>query len=555
MEGINEFLVLLRTMTVAAQSEALALAARPVAYPVYGSTLGLNNRVDGLSVDRPVAITGKRQRLRISEQALNPVLFLEGGGRVDLQPGDLLAFGAPPLKFVGLRLVPLSPAEFGATTSDNFLVLFSLRLIDRDGRSGVAILLSSAFALEAAAADDETIREVAFIDSDPTTAITQDRDRTTLQLAGPLSNVYDRATVRINANVAAATHGESVKELLGSGDATLTYQSFALRQPPLTYVSADTPSGRASTLKIYVNDVLWQEATFFYGRGAVERIYVLRNDDDGRTTVQFGDGINGARLPTGQSNVRAEYRKGSGLGGLVEAGQLSQLLSRPLGLKDVVNPEDAEGAADPESRDDARKNAPTTVLTLDRAVSLQDYEDFARTFAGVAKAQAVWVWDGRKRSIFLTVAGIDGATLGEDGAVVAKLKQALRDYGDPFVAFTIKSYRQALFQIQGTVTIGADYVIDTVMAEVTTELSQRYSFDAREFGQPVALSEAIAAIQSITGVVAVDIDKFYRTDATTPPHQSRLIADRPAMGADGVFAAAELLLLDAASLSQLKAIQ
>ena len=113
---------------------------------------------------------------------------------------------------------------------------------------------------------------------------------------------------------------------------------------------------------------------------------LLRHDDDGRTTVQFGDGINGARLPTGQNNVRAEYRKGTGLGGLVEAGQLSQLLSRPLGLKEVVNPEDAEGAEDPESRDDARKNAPTTVLTLDRAVSLQDYEDFARTFAGVAKA-------------------------------------------------------------------------------------------------------------------------------------------------------------------------
>ena len=153
--------------------------------------------------------------------------------------------------------------------------------------------------------------------------------------------------MRINANVAAATHGESVQELLGSGDATIPYQAFTLRQPPLTYVSADTPSGSASTLKVYVNDVLWQEAPFFYGRGANERIYILRRDDDGRTTVQFGDGINGARLPTGQNNVRAEYRKGSGLGGLVEAGQLSQLLSRPLGLKEVINPEAAEGAEDP----------------------------------------------------------------------------------------------------------------------------------------------------------------------------------------------------------------
>lgn len=577
-------LVLLRTMTITTQSEELGVAALPVIYPVYGSTLALNNRVDGLSVDRPVAISGKRQRLRITKLALllnteavesalatigaafpgignllealtRPLLFFGPGESVELQQEDVLILAAPPLHVPGRRLVPVSPAEFGTLLRDNPLSLFLVRLIDRDGRSGLALLWSAWFVLEPATENDETIREIAFIDDEPTTAIIHDRDRTTLQLASPLAHVYDRATVRINANVAAATHGETVKELLGSGDATLAYQSFTLRQPPLTYISADTPNGRASTLKIYVNDVLWQEAPFFYGRGATERICILRHDDDGRTTVQFGDGINGARLPTGQNNVRAEYRKGSGLGGLVEAGQLSQLLSRPLGLKDVVNPEEAEGAEDPESRDDARQNAPTTVLTLDRAVSLQDYEDFSRTFAGIAKAQAVWVWDGRKRSIFLTVAGVDGAVLEEDGAVIANLKEALREYGDPFVAFTVKSYRQSLFQIHGTVTIHADHVIDTVMAVVTADLSQRYSFDARKFGQPVALSEAIAAIQSILGVVAVDIDQFYRTDATTPAIQPRLIADRPAMGADGVVEAAELLLLDDTSLNQLKAIQ
>ena len=38
----------------------------------------------------------------------------------------------------------------------------------------------------------------------------------------------------------------------------------------------------------------------------------VHTDDDGRTTVQFGDGISGARLPTGVENVRAVYRKGSG---------------------------------------------------------------------------------------------------------------------------------------------------------------------------------------------------------------------------------------------------
>jgi hypothetical protein len=566
---------LLRSMNISAQPEPLTVSARPLAEPLYGAELSLNGIINGLVAGRPLALSGKRQRLRIrnpaaasfpKENSHSDIPVLDGLPDmrqipdIDFPPslfldlGNSVSLAAPPEKLLNSNPTPLTPEEFGAALTESEPPALLLDIIDRNGSTGRIEISAAEIDLVASGDADEIIREIALIDDNPTTAITHFMNRTTLQIAAPLANVYERGTVRINANVAAATHGESVKELLGSGDATITYQSFTLRQPPLTYVSAATPSGSASTLKVFVNDVLWQEAPFFYGQGANEHIYVTERDDEGRTTIRFGDGINGARLPTGQNNVRAEYRKGTGLGGLVEAGQLSQLLSRPLGLKEVVNPEAAEGAENPESRDDARKNAPTTVLTLDRAVSLQDYEDFARTFAGIAKAQAVWVWDGRKRSIFLTVAGADGEVLEEDGAVIAKLKESLREYGDPFVAFTIKSYRQALFQIHGTMTIHADHVIDTVMAAVTADLSQRYSFDARTFGQPVALSETIAAIQAIPGVVAVDADKFYRNDEPTPDWRARLDADRPAMGADGIVAAAELLLLDTASLSQLKVV-
>ena len=66
---IHETLFLLRTMTVNAQSEALKVAALPATYPLYGATIPLNARIDGLLSGRPVAITGKRQRLRITEAA------------------------------------------------------------------------------------------------------------------------------------------------------------------------------------------------------------------------------------------------------------------------------------------------------------------------------------------------------------------------------------------------------------------------------------------------------------------------------------------------------
>ncbi len=583
-KGTDSKLDLLRTMTIAVQSEALPLAEQPLAYPVYGDVFSCAQVVEGLVAGRPLAVSGTRQRIRVTsiprgsmrrapavdlpgdgpdlpdlpdvpDIKLPPILMLDSGGFVFLSVGDMLTLAAAPLAVSGSVSTPLTPSEFGAALMEPSPPTLRLQVMDRDGQTGSVTLSAGSIEMVAPSDGDETVNEIVFISDNPLSAVTHDRDRTTLQLAGALIHVYERSTLRINANVAAATHGESVKEPLGSGDASVAYQQFTLRQPPVTYVGADTPDGSATTLKVYVNEVLWEEVPFFYGHGPTERIYITRRDDEGRTTIRFGDGISGARLPTGQNNVRAEYRKGTGLGGLVRAGQLSLLMSRPLGLKGVMNPEAAQGAEDSESRDDARINAPLTVLTLGRAVSLQDYEDFARTFSGIAKAQAVWVWDGRKRSIFLTVAGPNGELLAEDGSVITQLKESLRIYGDPFVAFTVKPYRQAWFQIEGTVTIAPDHVSDVVMMAISADLQSRYAFEARAFGQLVALSEVIAAIQAVPGVVAVDLDRFARTDQALPAMQPRLIADRPAMGADGLVPAAELLLLDPASLMLLKAIQ
>jgi hypothetical protein len=374
---------------------------------------------------------------------------------------------------------------------------------------------------------------------------------TTLVVTPPLANRYARESFRLNANVALATHGETVQEVLGSGDAGRAYQRFTLRQPPLTYVGASTPSGSESTLRIRVNDLLWHEVATLYGRGPQEHIFITRSDDEGKTTVQFGDGITGARLPSGQDNVRAVYRKGNGLGGLVKAEQLSLLLTRPLGVKAVVNPKAAAGADDPESLDDARRNAPLTVLTLDRAVSLQDYEDFASAFGGIAKALSTWTWDKQTRRVLLTVAGPNGLSV--DPTTSDYLLKALQAAGDPFVNVQVKSYRPAFFKLAGTLIVSPDALPDKVLVAVEQVLRTQFSFDARAFGQPVMLSEVIAAIQNVDGIVAVDLDKLHRADAPATL-QPRLLAALPETVGDGDVASAELLTLDPAPLDQLGAI-
>ncbi len=122
---------------------------------------------------------------------------------------------------------------------------------------------------------------------------------------------YIRKTVKLNANVARATHGETRREVLGSGDASQSFQKFLLKQAPLTYVSAPTATGLASTLQLRVNDILWDESPTLYRRAPSERIYLTRRSDEGKTTAQFGDGVTGARACRPESRM-SPPRIGSG---------------------------------------------------------------------------------------------------------------------------------------------------------------------------------------------------------------------------------------------------
>jgi hypothetical protein len=369
---------------------------------------------------------------------------------------------------------------------------------------------------------------------------------TTIMLSGQLSNNYVRAGLRITGNVAQANHGESTSEVLGSGDASRPYQSFTLKQPPLTFVSSPAaPGGAISTLKVLVNGVQWNEVPTLYGQGPADHVFITRTGDDGSTMVEFGDGLTGARLPTGQENVRALYRKGIGLSGMVRAGQLSVLMNRPLGVREVTNPQNAQGGENHESLDDARTNAALTIMTLDRIVSLEDYANFARAFAGIAKALATWTWSGQVSGVLVTVAGPDGATVDPNGPTYSNLLAAMRRFGDPHVPVSLASYRKALFQVSARLALAPDRLAEPqpVLDAAEAALRQNFSFAARSFGQPVALSEVMAVLQDVAGVQAVEVGALYRFDEE-PILNPSLPAAAPRPGIDLNLTTAELLTLD-----------
>jgi hypothetical protein len=365
-----------------------------------------------------------------------------------------------------------------------------------------------------------------------------------LTLATDLAETYERESVIVHGNVALATHGETVQQLLGSGRASVPFQRFTLAHEPLTYrQSSVDPSGVDSELEVRVNDVRWDEVSTLYGAASRDRAYALRTDEQGKAYVQFGDGEHGARLPSGSNNVRAKYRKGIGAAGNVKSGALAQLLDRPLGVKGVSNPSAASGGVDPESEDSARASIPLGVRTLGRAVSLLDYEDFARAFSGVAKAHAAVLPLRGGRTVVVSVAFEGGDRLDDLG-------EALRTHGDPRVDVVVLAGTTETFKLALTVVIDPAYEAKTVLTGVETALRDAYSFDARAFTKPVFRSGIVSTAHTVAGVLGVDVDRLYK--GATAGLADRLLAQRPAVGAGGSALPAGLLMLDPAPVDWLE---
>jgi hypothetical protein len=540
----------LRDTQVLVQSESLSTVARPMIHPVHGDELTLGVLAQDLVPGQAIALAGPRQRIAITAGVTGLTLALEQGGSSSLSEGDELFMGGPAERRKGSAWVALE-AQALLTQIGSAHTHLRFVLIDRDGQSGTLEARGDQVQLAASSEGDKILREVVII-AKGNDAVVSDRDYTSIKLSTALVNVYERAGLRVNANVAAATHGETVESILGGGDGSSANQTFTLNQSPLTYVSADNTSGRASTLELRVNDVRWDEVpTLFSNRTLASkaqtnktqaRVYSTSQDDSGVTAVQFGDGIEGARLPGGESNVRVKYRKGMGVGGNVGAGKLTTLLSRPLGVSDVTNPEPAGGAQDPETLAGARDNAPLTVLTLDRAVSIDDYANFARAFAGIDKAHALWVPAGPARGVFLTIAGIDGAAVGESGTTFNSLFKALTRYGDPLLTLRISNYNDARFRCRISIKSLAEYEMDTVLENVDDTLRDHFNFARRNFGQTVSVDEVAAVAQSIAGVAAVHVTRLYRV-GDAPDVTPHLFARLPAVSLTGLPNAAELLTL------------
>jgi hypothetical protein len=383
--------------------------------------------------------------------------------------------------------------------------------------------------------------------------------RTVLYPQNDFTNGYQPENSIIYGNVVAATHGAStIQEVIGSGDATQANQQFTLQKSPLTYIPSSASScssatnaslipGIQSTLTIQVNDITWQEKPSLYGLTHNSKNYIVAQDDDGKVKITFGNGTQGARLPTGQENIKATYRQGLGKIGNVARDSLVLLQTRPQGVATVTNPVAARGGADPQTLSAARQNAPTSVSTMGRLVSQTDFENYANIYAGVNKSRIDLLQQDGYPLVYITVVGEDGAVVTDN--TMMGIQNDMQKMSNSGQAIYVGSYESVQFNLEATLLLDPTYHSGQVESQVRQALLNQYGLDKQDLAQAVTAGDIIKTMLNIPGVIGADLNYLYPTEDKNPSLTPVISATKAYIDSAGGQMPAQLLTINPAEIT------
>jgi predicted phage baseplate assembly protein len=319
--------------------------------------------------------------------------------------------------------------------------------------------------------------------------------------------------ITVFGNLLFATRGETVNnEVLGNGDPRSSGQTFKLKKKPLTYLSPNNDLSFVSTLKVFVDNVQWTEVKSFLDCGPQSRSFIVRHDDNQESFIIFGDGVHGARLPSGVNNVVATYRFGSGKAA-PPAGAIQQVARPVIGLRAVRAPIPASEGRDPEGPDQLRSAGPSSVQLFDRVVSTRDFQTIASQQQGVVQVTSQFAWIPSQRQ-----AGVIVRFIGTPSQ--PKLEKALRDRAEPNIALDVHKASPLAATLTVTIEVDPSFKPDVVSAAVLAALTDPATGPLSQAQAPIGgqllVSPLFELIQAQAGVVAVTSVALTRADQSSP---------------------------------------
>jgi hypothetical protein len=320
----------------------------------------------------------------------------------------------------------------------------------------------------------------------------------------------------------------------------LPYDSAAaLRSPAAAQESVDLRRA-APHLRLEGGGLAWRLRRDLLGSGRFSADFVVETESDGRTRLRFGDGVHGRR-PTPGSHLTVTYRVGGGRAGNLGADTIRRVVaeSRLAAVVHAVrNPMPAYGGMDPEPLEHVRLAAPQAFRTQERAVTEDDYAAVAQRHPEVQRAVATSRWTGSWHTIFVTIDRRGGRPV--DAAFADELVRFIDPYRMAGYDLAVDGPRFVPLDIALTVCVDAGHARGNVRNALLERFSAGYVAgggrgffhpDNFTFGQPVYLSQVVAAAMQVPGVRWVDSD-----DLGGKPNRFR----RWGRASDGELAAARI---------------
>ncbi|PWB55639.1 MAG: hypothetical protein C3F18_05530 [Nitrosomonadales bacterium] len=325
----------------------------------------------------------------------------------------------------------------------------------------------------------------------------------TLDGMPPASDGYTLGNTVVRANVAMAGHGEGKPaKILGSGDATRSFQEFTLAEKDVAFIADSAmASGVAAAIEVKVGGQVWQQVSTLDDSEPADAHYTARLSEEGHVQIAFGDGQHGRRLPTGSSNVRVSYRTGAGLGGNLAAGSLEKPVKPHVLIDKVRQPVVASGGNGREPAASLRSNAPAALFTLERAVSVEDYGRLAERNSSVWQARALRLPNqgAQQERIRVVVVPAGGGALGELATTLQDFLEA-RDL--PGTRVEVVNHVAVLFDLDISVQVdSSQFAPEKVRSDVQAALLAAFALKQRRLGQPLYPSEVIAVVEAVEGVL------------------------------------------------------
>ncbi len=317
----------------------------------------------------------------------------------------------------------------------------------------------------------------------------------------------------IRANVIEAGHGEIKGEkVLGSGNATLQNQSFILNAHDVSFVSDSTmPSGVRADITVNVEGKNWKQVGSLRASKSTDPHYTVRMTESGQLRINFGDGqTRGRRLPTGNNNIRVSYRTGVGLKGNVPVAGLEKPVKPHRFIDKVTQPLPASGGNDMEDVASLRDNAPSSLLSLERAVSLQDFADLAVSQSSIWQATAFQLAysTSRQENIEVVVVPAGGVELNETSftplvspVFIEDQRRFLRAHALPGVSVMVSIYQPVLIDLDITIRIKySEFDPGDTVKRLRDTVIQAFGIQARKLGVALYRSDLYKVVESVPGV-------------------------------------------------------